>query len=181
MRQLVARAHVNAEFKARCADLDLAARRARAVGARRLGRERQIDTYFRVAEGRLKLRETGKRAVLVWYFRPDALRSKRSDVILLPIAGASATKQTLTNQLGVRVVVDKVRRVYLKQNVRVHLDQVRELGAFVEIEAVGGADDFPRLKWEAEGMAHALGLQPADLVRGSYSELMLAMRGRGHP
>ncbi len=174
----MARAHVTAEFKARCPDLREAARRARAAGARRVVRERQIDTYYRVSQGRLKVREAGRRAELVWYFRQDSLRSKRSDVIMLPLAGASVAKTTLARHLGVRVVVDKVRRVYLKQNVRVHLDEVRSLGTFVEIESVGRAADFSRLKKQSEDMAEELGLRQSDLVRGSYSDLLLARRRR---
>jgi adenylate cyclase, class 2 len=174
----MAGARVNAEFKARSADLNAVARRAREAGARRVTRVRQIDTYFAVSEGRLKLRESDRRAQLVWYFRADRLRSKRSDVLLVPVMEASATKNTLARKLGVRVVVDKVRRIYLKQNVRVHLDQVRGLGAFVEIEAVGEPREFPRLKRQAEEMALALGLSSDNLVGGSYSDLLLAKLGR---
>jgi predicted adenylyl cyclase CyaB len=172
------RAHVNAEFKARCPDPQEAVRRIRAAGARWAGREHQIDTYYRVGQGRLKIRETGPRAVLAWYFRGDALRSKRSDVLLLPLPEAQAAKQMLGRTLGVRVVVDKVRRIYLRDNVRVHLDDVRGLGKFVEIEAVGRAKDLPRLRTQAEAMARVLGLRPSDLIRGSYSDLLDRPRNR---
>jgi len=169
----VTRTNVNAEFKARCRDLEGAARRARAAGARWVAREHQIDTYYRVAEGRLKVRETGSRAVLVWYFRGDRLRSKRSDVLLLSLPDVRSVKAALARTLGVKVVVDKVRRIYLRENVRVHIDRVKGLGDFVEIESVGAATDFPRLKRQAEEMAHDLGLRPRDLIRGSYSDLLL--------
>jgi adenylate cyclase, class 2 len=174
----VTRAHVNAEFKARCSDPRDAIRRLRAAGARWLSREHQVDTYYRVAQGRLKVREIGSRAVLVWYFRGDTLRSKRSDVLLLPISDPISVKRTLSRDLGVRVVVDKVRRVYLRENVRVHVDDVRGLGQFVEIEAVGQATNFKSLQRQAEEMAHVLGLRPSDLIRGSYSDLLLAIRKR---
>ena len=173
------RAHVNAEFKARCSDPRDAIRRVRAAGARWLSREHQIDTYYRVAEGRLKVRETGSRAVLVWYFRGDTLRSKRSDVLLLPVSDPTSVKRTLSRDLGVKVVVDKVRRIYLKENVRVHIDDVRDLGQFVEIEAMGQAKNFKSLQKQAEEMAHVLGLRPPDLIRGSYSDLLLAIRKQG--
>jgi adenylate cyclase class IV len=48
----------NLEIKARCADLDAARERARAVATRRLGIDRQTDTYFVTRRGRLKLRES---------------------------------------------------------------------------------------------------------------------------
>lgn len=172
------RAHVNAEFKARCADPRDAIRRVRAAGARWAGRVRQIDTYYRVAEGRLKIRETGSRAELVWYFRGDTLRSKRSDVLLLTLPNPVSIKETLARSLSVKVVVDKVRRIYLHGNVRVHFDQVRGLGTFVEIEAMGGPKEFRRLRRQAEEMARVLGLHRADLVRGSYSDLLVPSRSR---
>jgi len=178
----VTRAHVNAEFKARCRNLEGAVRRARAAGARWAGREHQIDTYYHLAEGRLKVRESGSWAVLVWYFRGDTLRSKRSDVLLLSLPDPRSVKSTLARTLGVKVVVDKVRRIYLRENVRVHIDQVKGLGDFVEIESVGAATDFPRLKRQAEKMARDLGLRPRDLIRGSYSDLLLQARTeRPHP
>jgi len=174
----VTRAHVNAEFKARCSDPRDAIRRIRAAGVRWVSREHQIDTYYRIAEGRLKVRETGTRAELVWYFRGDTLRSKRSDVLMLTLRDAASVKAALARKVGVKVIVDKVRRVYLRDNVRVHIDDVRGLGHFVEIESVGAAEDFPRLQRQAEEMARVLGLRPKDLIRGSYSDLLLGARKR---
>jgi adenylate cyclase, class 2 len=175
----VARAHVNAEFKARCSDPRDAIRRVRAAGARWFSREHQVDTYYRVAEGRLKLRETGSRAELVWYFRGDTLRSKRSDVLMLRVSDPNSVKEALSRDLVVKVVVDKLRRVYLKDNVRVHIDEVRGLGTFVEIEAVGQAKNFRTLQKQAEDMARILGLRRPDLIRDSYSDLLLRLRRRG--
>jgi len=172
------RAHVNAEFKARCSDPRDAVRRVRAAGGRWIGREHQIDTYYRIAEGRLKMRKTGSRSELVWYFRGNSLRSKRSDVLMLRLSDAASVKEALARDLGVKVVVDKIRRVYLKDNVRVHIDNVRGLGQFVEIEAVGRAKNFRTLQKQAEEMARILGLHRSDLIRGSYSDLLIQSRGR---
>lgn len=169
-------AHVNAEFKARCVDIPSAIRRVRAAGARWHAREHQIDTYYHVAEGRLKVRQTAVHAELVWYFRSNTLRSKRSDVLLLALPEPASIKRTLAHSLGVKVVVDKVRRIYLRDNVRVHFDHVRGLGTFVEIEAVGEPKDFQQLQRQAEQMARVLELRPKDLIRGSYCDLLLASR-----
>ena len=49
--------HVNVEIKARCSDLDRVRDRLIALGARVVGTDHQIDTYFQVPRGRLKLRE----------------------------------------------------------------------------------------------------------------------------
>ena len=167
---------MNAEFKARCSDPRVTLGRLRAAGARWASRERQVDTYFHVAEGRLKVRETESRAEFIWYFRGDTLRSKRSDVIMLRLSDAASVKATLSRDLGVKVVVDKVRRAYRKENVRVHVDEVRGLGRFIEIEAVGRAESFKKLQRDAEEMARTLGLHRSDLIRGSYSDLLLQIQ-----
>jgi adenylate cyclase class IV len=46
----------NVELKARCGDLARAAAACERLGARRQWTRRQVDTYFAVPEGRLKLR-----------------------------------------------------------------------------------------------------------------------------
>jgi predicted adenylyl cyclase CyaB len=114
----------------------------------------------------------GSRAELVWYFRGDKLRSKRSEVLMFSLTDPASVKETLGRTLGVKAIVDKVRRVYLRDNVRVHFDEVRGLGKFVEIESVGAAKDFPTLRKQAEGMAQVLGPRPGDLIRESYSDLV---------
>ena len=91
---------------------------------------------------------------------------------MLRVSDDDSVKETLARDLGVKVVVDKIRRIYLKDNVRVHVDEVRRLGQFVEIEAVGQAKDFKKLKSQAEVMARILGLRRSDLVGGSYSDLL---------
>jgi adenylate cyclase class IV len=51
----------NIEIKARCADLELAKEIAFEIGAQFGGELHQIDTYFKVNHGRLKLREMNSR------------------------------------------------------------------------------------------------------------------------
>ncbi len=173
--------HLNVEFKARCADLA----RARAVLAVEHATgpdvDRQIDTYFRVPHGRLKLREGTVERALIHYDRPDAAGPKRSDVTLYPTGpDAAALKAALAAALGVLVVVDKTREIYFVGNVKVHLDRVERLGTFVEVEAI--ADDTHRtegvLRAQCERMLAALGVREADLVAVSYSDL-LREQGRG--
>lgn len=167
--------HLNIEFKARCAGLD----RARAVlhAEQAIGPtvDRQIDTYFRVPHGRLKLREGTVERALIHYDRSDDAGPKRSDVTLYPTGpDASALKAALTAALGVRVVVDKTREIYFVGNVKVHLDRVERLGTFVEVEAI--ADDTHRteevLRAQCERFLTAFRIPAADLVAVSYSDLL---------
>ena len=165
----------NFELKARCADLTLARERAEAIATRWLGVDEQVDTYFRVATGRLKLRESSlSGAQLVPYLRPDAPLARRSDYVVIPVPEAERTKALLSELLGVHRVVRKRREIALYQNVRIHLDRVEGLGDFVELEAVWDGD----VAGEAEQrekvafLREQLGIREEDLVAVSYEGLL---------
>ncbi len=167
--------HLNVEFKARCADPDFVRTVLHAEHATGPDVDRQIDTYFRVPHGRLKLREGTVEHALIHYDRPDTAGPKRSDVTLYPTGpDAAALKAALAAALGVRVVVDKTREIYFVGNVKVHLDRVEGLGAFVEVEAI--ADDTHRteavLRAQCERLLAAFRVRAADLVSVSYSDLL---------
>src|SRR5437899_571119 len=104
----------NIEIKARCPDLAA----ARAVACELCGDsgiiERQLDTYFRVPHGRLKLREIeGQAAVLIAYSRPDEASARASAYRLVPAPDPAALKAALAETLGVRGAVRKRREIFL--------------------------------------------------------------------
>src|SRR5215831_13048600 len=100
----------NIELKARLHDLAAAREIAQRIATRYLGIERQIDTYFHCAQGRLKLREVnGAKAQLVAYHRSDRQDAKQSDYHLIDVVEAGRLKGALADVLGIRIVVDKRR------------------------------------------------------------------------
>jgi predicted adenylyl cyclase CyaB len=145
------------------------------VATRWLGVDRQVDTYFRTATGRLKLRESSlSGAQLVPYLRSDAPQARRSDYVVVPVPDPEATRRLLAELLGVHRVVRKRREIALFENVRIHLDQVEGLGDFLELEAVwdgdaaGEAEQHRKLAFLRERLA----IQDADLVAVSYEGLL---------
>lgn len=187
--------HVNVEIKARCADLPRARTTLLALGARLVGPDHQTDTYFRVPNGRLKLREGHIENNLIYYARPDQDGPKRSDVILHQTRPGSELKPILEAALGALVVVDKRREIYFvevsdvslpddpaaadrarnQENVKVHLDTVTGLGSFVEIEAIDLDSTLGPALLEAQcrRLMARLAIADADLVAASYSDLLL--------
>jgi adenylate cyclase class 2 len=168
----------NVELKCRCADLSAAAVALRPLAAREAAVLRQVDTYFPVPHGRLKLREIATDgspplAQLIWYDRPDAARARGSDYRLTPVSHPAELRASLAAALGVRGEVRKVRRVLLWHNVRIHLDDVDRLGHFVEFEAVIGPGDTEAAGHErlAE-LCRRLAITPADHMTGSYVDLL---------
>ena len=94
------------EIKAKVEDLAQVRERLRELGARHLGTFRQIDTYFEVPEGRLKLRETlGERlAELVYYEREDVPGPKKSNVYLVRLEKPRAFKEVLCKVLKLSLI-----------------------------------------------------------------------------
>jgi adenylate cyclase, class 2 len=126
----------NIEFKARDPDPARSLQVSLDVGAQDEGWLHQTDTYFRVRHGRLKLREEGAVAQLISYERDDRALARESRYRIVAVSDPTGLRDALSAALGVLVVVEKSRRLLLWHGVRIHLDEVRSLGSFIEIEAV---------------------------------------------
>ncbi|MDZ7338746.1 MAG: class IV adenylate cyclase [candidate division KSB1 bacterium] len=166
----------NVELKARYDDLQRAARVARALGATRQWRRRQTDTYFATPRGRIKVRRVpGQPAELIAYHRADTATARPSSYHICSVPDGAALCRTLSMVLDTLVVVDKVRTLYLLDNVRIHLDTVRGIGSFIEFEAV-----LSHPPQEAAATARVkelcthFGITQEHIVATSYAELLLA-------
>jgi adenylate cyclase class IV len=165
----------NIELKARDPDPERTRARCLALGAREAGTLCQRDTYFAVPRGRLKLREQEPGpSVLVQYERAEEAAARISNYVLVEIADSLALRQALSDALGVACVIEKERRLFLwEETVRIHLDRVKGLGAFIEIEAVAGAEsNLQREREQAERLRSLLAIEPAQLVAAGYSDLL---------
>lgn len=104
-------------------------------------RHRQKDIYFNTSNGRLKIRlQEESQPCLIEYHRPDKSQSRISDYTLTPLEDYRKTRKELEAGRGILVEVQKWRELYLFRNVRIHLDEVNELGWFIEFESVISAD-----------------------------------------
>jgi len=168
-------AHINVEIKARCSDLDLARAILLEAGADHQGTDYQKDTYFKVDNGRLKLREGVIENNLIHYVRPDSREAKVSEVALYSTGDGSALKEVLARACGVLVVVEKKREILFIENVKFHLDRVSGLGTFLEIEAIDMDGRHTRESLLAQCMHYQkiLGVEPGDLLGHSYSDSLL--------
>lgn len=165
----------NVEVKARLED----PARARAV-ARRLGgvwqwTARQTDTYFHTADGsRMKLRETvGQSAELITYRRPDERGPRTSAYETVAVPNPAESRVRLATRRGVDVVVSKVRELWLLGDTRIHIDEVEDLGPFLELEVVldvGTGEEAGHQR--AATLARSFGLGAPDYVAGSYADLL---------
>jgi adenylate cyclase class 2 len=139
------------------------------------GTDIQTDTYFHIPNGRLKLRQGNIENNLIWYQRTNQAAAKQSDFLLTPVQDSDSLKQVLTNALGIKVTVVKKREIYFINNVKFHLDELDQLGSFVEIEASNKNDDIAveELKKQCEYYQQAFGIKEEDLMQYSYSDMLL--------
>jgi homotetrameric cytidine deaminase len=171
----------NVELKAIDTDPERSLAVCRELGASDEGLLVQRDTYFRTPSGRLKLREEQPGgATLVQYDRPDDARARLSAYRLVPVVDADGLRTALDAALGTLVVVDKERHLFLWNGVRIHLDRVRDLGTFVEIEAVAPPEsDLEPERAKVARLQDALGIGPDRILADSYSDRLLAAADEG--
>lgn len=167
--------HLNIELKAKTNNQDKLRQLLRDKNADFKGTDHQIDTYFKVNFGRLKLREGNIENHLIHYQRDNQAGPKASHVTLFSTQPNSSLKQILTQSLGILAVVDKTREIYFIDNVKFHLDQVQDLGTFVEIEAIDtfGTIGQKKLLEQCQYYQRLFGLSDTDLISCSYSDLLL--------
>jgi predicted adenylyl cyclase CyaB len=167
--------HLNVEIKAKCRDHDFVRKILRSKSADFKGMDHQVDTYFKVNSGRLKLREGNIENFLIYYDRENKEGPKESKIILFKSDPSSTLKEILVNANGILVVVDKKREIYFIENVKFHIDIVQDLGSFIEIEAIDkdGSLGKDKLYSQCQEYMKLLGISDSDLISVSYSDLML--------
>ena len=102
----------NLEFKANCDSLDVLRGRLANLQAEHRRTMKQLDTYFNVPQGRLKLREINTHdAELIYYERSDLAESRYSNYQVCDIPEPMAFKQIATMAWGVKGVVEKAAGV----------------------------------------------------------------------
>jgi adenylate cyclase class IV len=169
----------NIEIKARIDQLEALLPQARALAGGEAEVIEQDDTFFRVAQGRLKLRQFADgSAELIHYHRGDGSEARPSDYVRVPVSDAAALREALARGIGVLGRVRKRRLLLMLGQTRLHLDRVEGLGDFVELEVVlrdGQSDDEGRAI--ADGWMQRLNLQHAPRLGGAYMDLLRATAG----
>jgi predicted adenylyl cyclase CyaB len=168
----------NVEIKARIESIEALLPAARAIAGGEPETIEQDDSFFPCPHGRLKLRDFGDgRGELIQYERPDASGPKTSTYVRSPTASPATLREALERALGTLGRVRKRRLLLLAGRTRIHLDRVEGLGDFLELEVVlrDGEADVDGVA-EAHALMARLGVQPTQLRRGAYLDLLGADR-----
>lgn len=170
--------NINIEIKAKITDCESIRKILLNNSAEFKGIDEQTDTYYKVGKGRLKLREGNIENCLVFYEREDQRGPKKckysiikffpDDPVFLKI------KNILEMSLGILVTVEKKREIYFIENVKFHIDSVKNLGNFFEIEAIKtNNQSVSDLISQCERYLKESGINKDDLIKTSYSDMII--------
>ena len=167
--------HINFEFKARTNHLNELENKLKELQPKFIGQDHQIDTYFNTENGRLKLREGNIENALIHYNRSNSADAKQSDVTLYTPSNSKVLKELLTKSNGIKIIVDKQRRIYFIDNIKFHFEEVKDLGTFIEVEAIDedGSIGIDKLKEQCNFYNNFFEINPTDFIECSYSDMLM--------
>ncbi|KAF0151589.1 MAG: adenylate cyclase [Ignavibacteria bacterium] len=132
---------------------------------------KQKDVYYKTSKGLLKLRVEGERNTLIKYLRDE--KGKRwSNYELLELRGKNPEKY-LESIFKIEAIVEKKRKLYIYDNTRVHLDEVKGLGKFLELETLLIGEKSKATK-RFNFIKKLLGIENEEQIRTSYRNLIFS-------
>ena len=139
-----------------------------------IGVDAQVDTYFKIPSGRLKLREGNIENSLIYYDRENKKDAKKSDVTLYKPTEVVSLKAVLLAALPTLIVVKKKREIYFIDHIKFHIDTLTTLGSFLEIEVIDATDamDITKMKEQCQWYMELFDVQQEDLMENSYSDML---------
>jgi len=148
------------------------------MGAQEVHTTVQRDTYYRhpgrdfaKTDEALRIREEEGRTTLAYKGPKLDPATKSREELQVPLVGPGEMGALLL-RLGFEpvAVVEKRRRTFHLRGLEVDLDEVKGLGTFLEVEAIG-CEDLAEGRERVLGLLRELGL--SRLERSSYLELLL--------
>ncbi len=140
--------------------------------AKFIGTLNQKDIYFKAAgKGLLKLRHENGRYELIRYLRNEGKGKRWSNYNVIKLEGKQIEK-TLCEIGSVETIVEKKRELFYLWDTRIHLDTVKSLGKFIELETLvistksDAAERFARV-------IKVLELNTENQIKKSYKNLIL--------
>lgn len=161
---------VNLELKLKIASFNKTAILLKQIGADYKGVLKQKDVYYRIKPGLLKLRIENNSYCLIKYLRDE--RGKRwSNYKLLFLKGENP-ETYLSEIFDIDAVVEKKRKLYLYKNTRIHLDEVKRLGKFLELETIVNENKSDAHERFNE-IVNLLKLDKTKQIKASYKNLVM--------
>ncbi|GAB4516264.1 MAG: hypothetical protein Tsb0013_20840 [Phycisphaerales bacterium] len=160
------------EWKAEVRDPSIVRALVKRLGGVHASTVVHCDTYYRVIDGTLLKREIeGEAPEFIHYLRSPEVRPRHTRFTLY--SEEQAVERFGARPIPVWVIVEKRREIWVVDGVRVHLDEVEDLGTFVELEVlVTPGRDARACEAKLARLRAALGPFVGEPVARGYAELM---------
>jgi adenylate cyclase, class 2 len=140
------------------------------LNSRFVGIDLQTDTYFQVENGKLKLREGTIENLITHYERTHQGEAEKTRVYRYDVNPTPAEIQKLRSthqQIG---IIEKERKIYFIDHIKVHLDKLPNGEEFLELEAIDTQNRFSddELKRHCLDIKEKLGIQEKDILQTGY-------------
>lgn len=166
----------NREFKAKVNQLESYEQKLLQLNPIFKGIDYQKDTYYKVgSDKKLKIREGIIENALIYYERPEVADEKSARILLYKHHPDDQLKLILEKLHGIDIVVEKERKIYFRDNIKIHLDRVKTLGNFLEVEAIKDEHSSlteKKLEEQCQKMRTYFSIQEDQLLAHSYADLL---------
>jgi adenylate cyclase class 2 len=163
----------NLEIKATIQSIESTTEIAHLINASYAGKLFQIDTYFNVPHGRLKLREIERSiSELIYYERAEESYQRVSNFERYPCLNPVLLKLLLVKSLGIKATVEKKRLLFMYNTTRIHIDEVTSLGSFIEFESPIESS-LELAQNTINFLVDKFNIKESEYVKSSYLDLLL--------
>lgn len=140
----------------------------------------QADIFFETKNDRLKLRIfDDAHGELIAYRRDHSEKPRASDYLITMTNEPRMLQRILSSTLAVVGEVRKTRTLFLVGRTRIHIDEVEELGAFIELEVVLRENETHDMGIStAYDLMQQLEIGKSDLLAKAYIDLILERSNR---
>jgi predicted adenylyl cyclase CyaB len=132
----------------------------------------QIDTYFKLGENKIKTREINNSEIqLIEYIRKEVKGKKISSYSIKSLNNSE--KNSLFKKNKPLCKIHKKRELWIYKNTRIHLDTVKNLGKFLELETV--LKNIPKKEGNKEfnSLISMLQIDKNESIPYSYSDMLM--------
>ncbi len=165
---------VNLELKVKVASHSKLKKLLSEINAERRGILNQEDIYYKSNSGLLKLRIENGNESLIHYQREENKSNRWSDYNYIKFKD-SGNRKFFDKIFEQEISVQKKRELFYYDNTRIHLDTVKSLGKFLELETLvinGKADAKKRF----DTIVKLLELDSSKEIRKSYRDLIIRLK-----
>lgn len=165
----------NIEIKVPIKNLKVTLNRIKKLQAERIYSSQQTDVYFQNEKGRLKVRDSNGEKSVIYYDRIEDSRERWSKFHFIKVDEPNEWVKFFDLFLERLITVKKHRTLFQYKNTRIHVDQIKNLGNFIELETKMNSSKKTARK-EFDFLCKYLELDKGEQILNSYSDMILNKR-----